>query len=87
MKLPNFPFVENINTRQLYSIFFLNYSLSHNCRDTFVSPCPLNVGAQGLVTDCDKPLWEGQEEHKNEKKTGFVQVSQLFLSETVDTVI
>ena len=27
------------------------YSLSRNCWDTFVSPCPLNVGVQGLVTE------------------------------------
>ena len=27
------------------------YSLSQNCLDTFVSPCPLNVGVQGLVTE------------------------------------
>ena len=26
-------------------------SLSQNCCDTFVSPCPLNVGVQGLVTE------------------------------------
>ena len=29
----------------------LNYSLSQNCWDAFVSPCPLNVGVQGLVTE------------------------------------
>ena len=29
----------------------VNYSLSQNCWDTFVSPCPLNVGVQGLVTE------------------------------------
>ena len=28
-----------------------SYSLSQNCWDTFVSPCPLNVGVQGLVTE------------------------------------
>ena len=27
------------------------YSLSQNCWDTFVSPCPLNVGVQGSVTE------------------------------------
>ena len=27
------------------------YSLSQNCWDTFVSPCLLNVGVQGLVTE------------------------------------
>ena len=29
----------------------INYSLSQNCWDTFVSSCPLNVGVQGLVTE------------------------------------
>ena len=29
----------------------LKHSLSQNCWDTFVSPCPLNVGVQGLVTE------------------------------------
>ena len=28
-----------------------DYSLTQNCWDTFVSPCPLNVGVQGLVTE------------------------------------
>ena len=28
-----------------------SYSLSQNCWDTFVSPCPFSVGIQGLVTE------------------------------------
>ena len=27
------------------------YSLTQNCWDTFVCPCPLNVGVQDLVTE------------------------------------
>ena len=30
---------------------FLLYSLSQNCWDTCVSPFPLTVGVQGLVTE------------------------------------
>ena len=33
-----------------YPVTSFNYSLSQNCWDTFVSPCPLNVSAQDLVT-------------------------------------
>ena len=33
------------------AISMSSYSLSQNCWDTFASPCPLNVGVQGLVTE------------------------------------
>ena len=33
-----------------YPVTSFSYSLSQNCWDTFVSPCPLNVSAQDLVT-------------------------------------
>ena len=34
-----------------FLFFSSNHSLSQNCWDTFVSPCPLNVGVQHLVTE------------------------------------
>ena len=38
--------------KQFFASLFVMHklSLSQNCWDTFVSPCPLDVGVQGLVT-------------------------------------
>ena len=44
--------MRNVDVLNICALYSPNsYSLSQNCWDTFVSPCPLNVGVQGLVTE------------------------------------
>ena len=62
---------------------FWNYSLSWNCWDTLLFPCPLIVGVQDLHwwVPCDKQHWKNEE--MGQKQKHRVEVSQLFLSEIV----
>ena len=63
------------------------YSLSQNCWDTFLSSGPPNVGSQDLVSyscNCDITAFPARKRRwtRREKK-GSVEISLLFLSETV----
>ena len=67
---------------------FFTYSLSQNCWDTFLSSGPPNVGSQDLVScsscNCDITAFPARKRKRTRrKKKGSVEVSQLFLSETV----
>ena len=48
------------------------YSLTQNCWDTFVSPCPLNVGVQGLVTEQRQTTLRGTRGAREGKKQRLV---------------
>ena len=67
---------------------FFTYSLRQNCWDTFLSSGPPNVGSQDLVScsscNCDITAFPARKRKRTRrKKKGSVEVSQLFLSETV----
>ena len=63
------------------------YSLSQNCRDTFVSSRSPNVGVHDLVTESQLTALEGiRKAQKGKKKTVFalsVPTTAVFLSGTV----
>ena len=50
----------------------MTYSLSQNCWDTFVSPCPLKVGVQDLVTKPRKTTLRGTRGAREGKKQPLV---------------
>ena len=56
----------------------LKHSLSQNCWDTFVSPCPLNVGVQGLVTEPRLTALRGMRGAREGKKQRLVKCPNYF---------
>ena len=61
--------------------FFKSHSLSPNCWDTLLSSCPPNVGELTAITNFGRTGGRG-DGPEAKKKQRWVQVSQLFLSET-----
>ena len=57
---------------KLEAVRALTYSLSQNCWDTFVSPCPLKVGVQDLVTEPRKTTLRGTRGAREGKKQRLV---------------
>ena len=75
--LPNdFPPLEP--TRSQIPKIPLKHSLGQNCSDTFVSPCPLNVGVQGLVTEPRITALRGMRGAREGKKQRLVKCPNYF---------
>ena len=75
--LPNdFPPLEP--TRSQIPKIPLKHSLGQNCSDTFVSPCPLNVGVQGLVTEPRITALRGIRGAREGKKQRLVKCPNYF---------
>ena len=56
----------------------LKHSLSQNCWDTFVSPCPSMLVYKVWWLNRDKQLWEGQGEHEKEKNSVWSKCPNYF---------
>lgn len=54
------------------SRYSTDYSVGQNCWDTFVSPCPLNVGVQDLVTEPQQKTLRGTRGAQEGKKQRLV---------------
>ena len=59
----------------------INYSLNRNCLDTLLSSCPPNVGVQDFGLTAINNIGRTRRQARS-KKRHWVEVSQLFLSET-----